>query len=183
MTSADIGCTKPAAGVIATNPATAPEIAAQCARLALSDPLRHHPPHRRRRGAKMRGHESARGQTDRRRARVPALNPNQPTHSRHAPMKLSTTLCGGIGSPRITDALAQIQRAHQRRDAGRDVHHRSARKVQAWELAAAKHSAGRPCPTPCGPSGIHHERPQHSEYHHRAELHPLRERARRSAPA
>src|SRR6516225_12406070 len=28
---------------------------------------------------------------------LPALNPNQPTHSRHAPMKLNTKLCGGIG--------------------------------------------------------------------------------------
>jgi hypothetical protein len=28
----------------------------------------------------------------------PALNPNQPTHSRHAPIKLSTTECGGDGS-------------------------------------------------------------------------------------
>src|SRR5207302_4918575 len=28
---------------------------------------------------------------------LPALNPNQPTQSRHAPMKLSTTLCGGMG--------------------------------------------------------------------------------------
>src|SRR5262249_2208877 len=28
---------------------------------------------------------------------LPALNPNHPTHSRHAPMKLSTTLCGGMG--------------------------------------------------------------------------------------
>src|SRR5437879_12638085 len=28
---------------------------------------------------------------------LPALNPNQPTHSKHAPMKLSTRLCGGIG--------------------------------------------------------------------------------------
>ena len=29
---------------------------------------------------------------------LPALNPNQPTHKRHAPMKLITTLCGGVGS-------------------------------------------------------------------------------------
>jgi len=28
---------------------------------------------------------------------LPALNPNHPTHSKHAPMKLSTRLCGGIG--------------------------------------------------------------------------------------
>ena len=29
---------------------------------------------------------------------LPALKPNQPTQSRHAPMKLRTRLCGGIGS-------------------------------------------------------------------------------------
>src|SRR5256885_7468790 len=28
---------------------------------------------------------------------LPALNPNHPTHNKHAPMKLSTKLCGGIG--------------------------------------------------------------------------------------
>src|SRR5277367_372896 len=28
----------------------------------------------------------------------PALNPNQPTHNRQAPIKLSTTECGGIGT-------------------------------------------------------------------------------------
>ena len=27
---------------------------------------------------------------------LPALKPNQPTHSRHAPMKLSTMECGAI---------------------------------------------------------------------------------------
>ena len=27
---------------------------------------------------------------------LPALNPNQPTHSRHAPIKLSTSECGGM---------------------------------------------------------------------------------------
>ena len=29
---------------------------------------------------------------------LPALKPNHPTHSRQAPTKLKTTLCGGIGS-------------------------------------------------------------------------------------
>src|SRR5258708_39921642 len=28
---------------------------------------------------------------------LPALKPNHPTHSKHAPMKLNTMLCGGIG--------------------------------------------------------------------------------------
>ena len=29
---------------------------------------------------------------------LPALNPNQPTHNRQAPMKLRTRLCGFMGS-------------------------------------------------------------------------------------
>ena len=29
---------------------------------------------------------------------LPALKPNQPTHSRPVPIRLSTTLCGSIGS-------------------------------------------------------------------------------------
>src|SRR5438105_2155010 len=29
---------------------------------------------------------------------LPALNPNQPTHSKPVPIKLNTTLCGNIGS-------------------------------------------------------------------------------------
>src|SRR5690242_16807168 len=28
---------------------------------------------------------------------LPALNPNHPTHNKHAPIKLNTKLCGGIG--------------------------------------------------------------------------------------
>ena len=92
---------------------------------------------------------------------LPALNPNQPTHSRHAPMKLSTRLCGFIGSLGIAHALAQIQRAHQRRDARRDVHHRAAREVEARESCRPEtRSAVRPCPTPCAPSGS-----RRSEHH------------------
>ena len=45
----------------------------------------------------MRGHEGAGGQAAGGSA-LPALKPNHPTHSRQAPMKLRTTLCGGIGS-------------------------------------------------------------------------------------
>ena len=33
----------------------------------------------------------------------PALKPNQPTHSRQAPMMVKVRLCGGIGSLRIAE--------------------------------------------------------------------------------
>src|SRR6266852_6857151 len=96
ITSAGIGPTNPAAGVIATKPATAPEMAPS----ALGLPFLIH---------------SARLQPTAADAApkcvatnavvdspldanaLPALNPNHPTHSKHAPIKLSTRLCGGIG--------------------------------------------------------------------------------------
>src|SRR5579862_4264255 len=93
--SADIGLTNPAAGVIATRPATDPEIAPS----TLGFPLRNH-------SAALHPIAAAAAPkcvaTNALVASVPAasalpaLNPNHPTHSRHAPMKLSTTLCGGI---------------------------------------------------------------------------------------
>src|SRR5689334_25409864 len=96
MLSADIGSTNPAAGVIATSPATAPEIAPS----ALARPFFSH-------SARLQLSAAAaapkcvatkallaRPPED---SALPALNPNHPTHSKHAPMKLSTRLCGGIG--------------------------------------------------------------------------------------
>src|SRR5579863_7815442 len=95
--SADIGLTNPAAGVIATRPATQPEIAPS----ALGFPLRIH-------SAALQPIAAAAAPkcvaTNALLARLPAesalpaLKPNHPTHSKHAPMKLSTTLCGGIAS-------------------------------------------------------------------------------------
>src|SRR5215472_9569692 len=96
IASAGIGATKPAAGVIATSPATAPEIAPK----ALGLPLRHHSAAHHPITAAAAPRCVA---TNALVARLPALNalpalkPNQPTHSRQAPMKLSTTLSGGMG--------------------------------------------------------------------------------------
>ena len=97
MMKEDIGLTNPAAGVIATRPATAPEMAPN----ALGLPLRIH-------SAAVQPITAAAAPkcvfTNALVARplaaraLPALKPNHPTHNRHAPTKLSTTLCGGIGS-------------------------------------------------------------------------------------
>src|SRR5258708_37164759 len=96
MTIAGMGRTNPAAGVIATSPATAPEIAPS----ALALPFLTH---------SAAAHPIAAAAAPRCVATnaldakpfaanaLPALNPNHPTHSKHAPMKLSTRLCGGIG--------------------------------------------------------------------------------------
>src|ERR1700751_6090958 len=96
MRIADIGPTKPAAGVIATRPATAPEIAPS----ALGLPLRIHSPPLQPIAAAAAAKCVATNALVARlpaASALPALNPNQPTHSRHAPMKLITTLCGLIG--------------------------------------------------------------------------------------
>src|SRR5208337_4064096 len=97
MASAGIGATNPAAGVIATNPATAPEIAPR----TLAFPRRSH---------SAAAHPSAAAAAPKcvatkalvarlpAASALPALKPNQPTQSRQAPMKLRTTLWGGIGA-------------------------------------------------------------------------------------
>src|SRR5271168_1326736 len=93
---AGMGATNPAAGVIATSPATAPEIAPS----ALALPFLIH-------SAAL--HASAADAAAKcvvtnalvasalEASALPALNPNQPTQSKHAPIKLNTRLCGGIG--------------------------------------------------------------------------------------
>src|SRR5579872_3342634 len=96
ITSADIGPTNPAAGVIATSPATAPEIAPS----ALARPFLIHS------AALQLSAAAAVAKCVAIKALVanafdasalPALKPNQPTHKRHAPTKLSVKLCGVIG--------------------------------------------------------------------------------------
>src|SRR5215831_7582158 len=97
MIRAAPGVTNPEAGVIATNPATAPEMAP----MALGFPLRNHSappqPTTAAAAAKWVATKALVARLPAARA-LPALNPNQPTHSRHAPTKLSTTLCGVIAS-------------------------------------------------------------------------------------
>src|SRR5208283_2417112 len=97
MNNAGIGPTNPEAGVIATSPATHPEIAPR----ALGFPLRIHSapaqPIAAVAAAKWVATNALVANAPALSA-LPALNPNQPTHSRQAPIKLSTTLCGIIGS-------------------------------------------------------------------------------------
>src|SRR5580658_6265613 len=97
MISAGIGFTNPDAGVMATRPATDPEIAPS----TLGFPVCIH-------SATIQDSAAAAAAkcvatkalvaSDDAASADPALNPNQPTHSRHAPMVESTMLCGRIGS-------------------------------------------------------------------------------------
>src|ERR1700732_590148 len=96
ITSAGIGPTNPAAGVIATSPATAPEIAPN----ALACPFLSHSAAHHAKAALAAAKCVATNALDANpfeASALPALNPNHPTHNRHAPMKVSTRLCGGIG--------------------------------------------------------------------------------------
>src|SRR5262252_4919616 len=96
MSNAGMGLTKPAAGVIATSPATAPEIPPR----TLGLPLRIHSaashPIVAAAAAKCVATKALVARLPAASA-LPALNPNHPTHSRHAPITLRTTLCGGMG--------------------------------------------------------------------------------------
>src|SRR5580692_7172916 len=97
MSSAGNGCTKPEAGVIATNPATHPEIAPSALGLPLcihSAPIQ---PNAAAAAPKWVATNALVARDEAANA-LPALKPNQPTHSRQAPMKLSTRLCGFIAT-------------------------------------------------------------------------------------
>src|SRR5215471_18177086 len=96
MRSAGIGATNPAAGVMATRPATAPEIAPR----ALALPFLNHSARLQLKAAAAAPKwvaTNALEASDPAASALPALKPNQPTHKRHAPIKLKTRLCGGIG--------------------------------------------------------------------------------------
>src|SRR5215468_9173740 len=97
MKMAGMGLTNPAAGVIATRPATAPEIPPS----TLGFPLRIHSaaahPTAAAAAAKCVATKALVARLPAPKA-LPALKPNHPTQSRQAPMKLSTTLCGSIGA-------------------------------------------------------------------------------------
>src|SRR6266404_2789477 len=96
---AGMGVTNPEAGVIATSPATAPEIAPRMLGLpVLIHSVTIHPSAAAA-VAKWVATKALVASAFAANA-LPALNPNQPTHSRHAPMVLSTRLCGRMGSTR-----------------------------------------------------------------------------------
>src|SRR5208337_5609293 len=97
MISAGMGPTNPEAGVIATKPATAPEIAPS----TLAFPRVSHSAAAQPRAAAAAPKCVATKALEARlpaASALPALKPNQPTQSRQAPIKLNTTLWGGIGS-------------------------------------------------------------------------------------
>ena len=99
MISEPFGSTKPEAGVIATSPATAPEMMPS----TLGFPLIDHSTNIQVNAAVAVAiwvTAIAIPALPLAATAEPALNPNQPTHSSEAPTTLSTRLCGAIGSVR-----------------------------------------------------------------------------------
>src|SRR5947208_15145389 len=93
-----MGPTNPAAGVMATSPATAPEIAPR----ALARPFLIHSAALQASAAAAAPKCVATKALDAKEpaaSALPALKPHHPTHSRHAPIKLSTRLCERMGFP------------------------------------------------------------------------------------
>src|SRR5258706_14124805 len=91
------GSTKPEAGVMATNPATAPEAIPS----TLGLPLANHSENIQASAATAVAIWVAAIAMPARPSDAtaePALKPNQPTHSNDAPMSVSVRLCGGMGS-------------------------------------------------------------------------------------
>src|ERR1700739_2856491 len=87
MASADMGCTNPDAGVMATRPATAPEIAPSAVGLPLWIHSAILQPSAAAAAAKW-VFTKALVASGPELSALPALNPNHPTHNRHAPVKL-----------------------------------------------------------------------------------------------
>src|SRR5437868_754742 len=97
MSSAGMGVTNPDAGVIATSPATAPEMPPKI--LGLPFLIHSASIHPSAAAAVAKWVETkALVASEEAASALPALNPNHPTHSKHAPTVLNTRLCGRMGS-------------------------------------------------------------------------------------
>src|SRR6266581_9083833 len=98
MSNAGNGCTNPEAGVIATNPATHPEMPPNTLGLPSCIHSASIQPNVAAAAPKCVATNALVARPDAPSA-LPALNPNQPTHNRLAPIKLITRLCGFMPSP------------------------------------------------------------------------------------
>src|ERR1035441_7714539 len=97
MRSAGNGLTKPDAGVMATRPATHPEMPPNTLGLPASIHSATTHPRVAAAAPKCVATKALVARPEAASA-LPALNPNHPTHSRQAPMKLITRLCGLEGN-------------------------------------------------------------------------------------
>ena len=105
---------------------------------------------------------------------LPALNPNQPTHSRPDAHHHHDQVVGMHGRARVAAASAQVERGDEAADAGRDVHDGATREVDGPELE--QEAIRRP--DPVRQRAVHEHAPQGDEDDVAAEPDALGEGAR-----
>ena len=167
-----IGVTKPAAGVMATRPATAPEAAPSIVGLPCLSHSTSSQPRAAAAAAVLVLTNAIEASSLAPRAE-PALKPNQPTHSSDAP----------------DDGERQVVRRSSARARGRGAcrgRWRSPGRRCRWRCGPrcrrrnpARRSGGDPAaaPDPVGQRGVDERRPEQHEQGERGEAHPLGERA------
>ena len=74
---------------------------------------------------------------------------------------------------RVAEALAQIERADQRRDAAGDVDHRAAGEVERGNAAAGGVEQAADAPDHVRHRAVDKQRPEREKHGHGAELHAL----------
>src|SRR5690242_12125158 len=110
MMTAERGDTKPEPGVIATSPATAPEAAPSMVGLPEAIHSTTTQPNAAA-AAAMCVTTKAVAAKPLAPSAEPALNPNQPTHNKEAPMTVNGRLCGGAGAFRYPTLCPTIKTA------------------------------------------------------------------------
>src|SRR5205809_5274934 len=146
-----MGPTNPAAGVTATSPATAPEIAPS----ALARPFLNHSAALQLSAAAAAAKcvaTNALVASELEASALPALNPNHPTHSRQAPMKLSTRLCGGIGCFGYRCVCQDTARRPARKRPKKCARPYHPQNPVSEIFLRGRRSRTRPYPTPCAPA-------------------------------
>ena len=190
MASAPFRPTKPAAGVMATRPATAPDAAPSSDGLPLVDPFHQRPRHHRRGRGQEGVDEGDRGDAAgfQRRAGVEA-EPADPQDRRADHGQGQVVRLDRLAP--VADALADHVRADQAGDRGIDVHDGAAGEIQRalgeQEARLGQHAvdrvgAGERIRAGEEPDHVRHRQvgegePQHGEQQHAGELHAFGERA------
>ena len=126
----------PQAGVMATRPATTPEARSDRGGVPVTDLLHDQPAEHGRAGGGVVLIQT-RAEVPSAASSEPALNPNQPNHSRPAPSMASGTLCGRIEILPKPSRLPTIEREHQAGHTGVDVHHGATGEVDRDDVGGA----------------------------------------------
>ena len=154
-----------------------PREGARGARLPVEGPVHPHPRQERERPAEHRVHERVRRHAVRR-ERAPRVEP-EPAHPEQARTdEAEDEAVRRHWLLRIAGALAEIERAHQGRDARRNVNDGSPGEVKGREPAAERRvQQAALAPDHVRERGVDAQRPQRHEHEGAAEFHPLRCRA------